>query len=82
MACGTSIGLLVVILVFTVAQPAAAYIDPGNTSMLVQFVVGGIAAGLVLGRRLLRGAVDRVTGLLRRVPADPPDPASSRRSDR
>ena len=82
MARRYSVALIVVILVFTAAQPAAAYIDPGNTSMVVQFVVGGIAAGLVLSRRLWRGAVDRATGLLRTVFPDPSDRASSRRSDR
>jgi hypothetical protein len=82
MARHLSLALVVVICIVTAAQPAAAYIDPGSTSMLVQFIVGGIAAGLVLSRRLVRGAVDRVTGLLRSASPDPSDPASSRRSDR
>jgi hypothetical protein len=62
----TSAALAVVILVFT-AAPAAAYIDPGSTSMLVQFVVGAVAAALVLGRRLLRGTAAHVTAALRGV---------------
>jgi hypothetical protein len=76
-----SVLILVVIFLVTSAQPAAAYIDPGNTSMAVQFVVGGVAAGLVLGRRLWRGTADRFTRLFRRTSPAPSDPVPHRRSD-
>lgn len=78
MARRHSVAVIVVILVLTAASPAAAYIDPGNTSMLVQLVVGSVAAGLVLSRRLWRGALDRLTGLFRSVSSS--DPAAGRRS--
>lgn len=77
-----SVALLVAILAVSAAQPAEAYIDPGNTSMLVQLVVGGVAAALVLSRRLFNGTAERVTRLFRSVSPDPSGPASRRRPDR
>ena len=67
----SSIALVVVILVLTGALPAEAYIDPGNTSMLVQLAVGGIAAVAVLARRLWQGLVQRFITALRRSPSGP-----------
>lgn len=63
-----SLAFVVVILLFAAAQPAQAYIDPGNTSMLVQLVVGGIAAVAVLGRRLWQGIVQRLAAIVRISP--------------
>ena len=77
----SSIGLVVVIVLLAGARPAQAYIDPGNTSVMVQLVVGGIAAFAVLSRRLWQGTVHRVSGIVREI-----FPASSgsvrRQSDR
>ena len=72
MGRSSSLAVIVVILLFAGAQPAQAYIDPGNTSMLVQLVVGGIAAAAVLGRRLWQGIVQRLAAAVRIAPA-PPD---------
>jgi hypothetical protein len=32
------------------AQPAHAYLDPGTGSIILQSLIGAVAAGLVLGR--------------------------------
>lgn len=43
-----------------------AYIDPGSTSLLLQWIVGGIAAGLILvanSWRRLSGAARHLIGL-------------------
>ncbi|MCI3953914.1 MAG: hypothetical protein K0R53_3414 [Burkholderiales bacterium] len=36
-----------------VAQPAHAYLDPGTGSIILQSLIGAVAAGLVLGRTYL-----------------------------
>ena len=36
--------LLIVILLLSMAQPAFAYLDPGTGSMLLQVILGGVAA--------------------------------------
>jgi hypothetical protein len=38
------------------AQPAYAYLDPGTGSIILQSVIGAIAAGLIIGR----GYFDRI----------------------
>jgi hypothetical protein len=55
----------VVILAFLYASavPLHAYIDPGSSSVLLQIIVGGVAAIIVLTRRLWTGAI-RTTGRL------------------
>jgi hypothetical protein len=63
----SSVGLVVVIVLLAGARPAQAYIDPGNTSMLVQLVVGGIAALAVLSRRLWQGTVMRLSAIVRAI---------------
>lgn len=73
-----SIVFIVAIVLCTSAHPAEAYIDPGNTSMLLQLVVGGIAAGLVLGRRIWLSTVQRLTGALRGKSGSSSDPPSTR----
>ena len=35
------------------AQPAYAYLDPGTGSIVLQSLIGAVAAGLVLGRSYL-----------------------------
>lgn len=35
------------------AQPAHAYLDPGTGSIVLQSLIGAVAAGLVLGRSYL-----------------------------
>lgn len=64
-----SFAFVVVILLFAGAQPAQAYIDPGNTSMLVQLVVGGIAALALLGRRVWQGIAQRLAAIVRLSPS-------------
>ena len=49
---------VIVALILFMETPAAAYIDPGSGSMLMQLVIGGAMAGLVLFRSGLRRAVD------------------------
>jgi hypothetical protein len=56
-------------LVFLVAAPAYAYIDPGTGSMLVQAALAIIAAALVAGR----SAWDRVKSLFSRRRNDAAD---------
>ena len=56
----TSASLAVV--VFLVATPAYAYIDPGSGSMLVQLLTGGVAGVLILLRLYWRRLKDRFRG--------------------
>ena len=42
--------LLAALAVVVTAGPAEAYVDPGAGSMLMQFLLGGLMAGLVLLR--------------------------------
>ncbi len=55
--CSLVLGLLICGL-FCFPLPAWAYLDPGTGSMILQGVIGGIAAAVVLGKlywhRLLR----------------------------
>ncbi len=58
---------LVVLVILFFERPAAAYLDPGSGSMLLQVLLGGFAAlGVVF--RLYWG---RVTELFSRKPHDP-----------
>jgi hypothetical protein len=46
----TAVLLLAVLVVLVAAGPAEAYVDPGAGSMLMQLLLGGVMAGLVLLR--------------------------------
>jgi hypothetical protein len=63
--------LTVTLLLVMLAGPAEAYVDPGTGSMLMQFLVGGIMAGLFL----LRSTWKRGRAWFHRRPADPADKA-------
>jgi hypothetical protein len=54
--------LLGIVLVIGVSQPAHAYLDPTNGSMLMQALMGGFAGLAVLGRLALRQVLDRMFG--------------------
>ena len=54
--------LMAVLLLVVLSGPAEAYIDPGTGGMLVQLLLGGIMAGVVLFRSGLR----RMAGWLQR----------------
>jgi hypothetical protein len=45
-----SIPLLTVVMVTVLSTPAEAYVDPGSGSMLVQLLLGGLMAALVMAR--------------------------------
>jgi hypothetical protein len=57
---------LVVFWLLLLVTPAEAYVDPGTGSMLMQLLVGGAMAGLVLFRSGLR----RMIGWFRRPSRD------------
>ena len=51
---------LIVLILLLVAQPAWAYLDPGTGSMLLQVILGGIAAvgvAIKLGWHKIRAAL-------------------------
>jgi len=56
-----SLGLLIAIFLISTARPAYAYIDPGGSSMLLQLIVGGLAAVLMLVRRIWQRTIAHVT---------------------
>ena len=58
----------IALLLLGASSNAAAYIDPGTGSMLVQSLLGAIVAALVFGRSIWR----RVKGFFARRAADPP----------
>jgi hypothetical protein len=57
----------------TMPSPAHAYIDPVTTSIVLQVLVGGVAAGLVAFRQFR----DRVLGFFRRAPKSLEDSSKS-----
>lgn len=61
--------LLAALVVFVTAGPAEAYVDPGAGSMLMQLLLGGVMAGLVL----LRSSWVRVRDWLQRRLTSSPD---------
>jgi hypothetical protein len=65
----TRVLLLAALMALVLAGPAEAYVDPGAGSMLMQLLLGGVMAGLVL----LRSSWERVRGWFQRRPAAPPD---------
>ena len=44
---------LAVSIAIATAQPAYAYLDPGTGSIILQSLIGAVAAGLVIGRHYL-----------------------------
>lgn len=42
--------LLAVSICIATAEPAYAYLDPGTGSIILQSVIGAVAAGLIIGR--------------------------------
>lgn len=56
-----SAAALLLIAVLTAEAPLHAYLDPGSTSLMIQGIVGGIAAGLVI----LKTYWHRITGMFR-----------------
>jgi hypothetical protein len=61
-----------VIVLASTTMPAHAYIDPVTTSIVLQVLVGAVAAGLVAIRQFR----DRVLGLFRRSEKPGPDKES------
>jgi hypothetical protein len=66
-----ALALLTAIVVTAAVEPAHAYIDPGTSSMVIQVIVGGLAAVLVMTRRLWEGTIQRVRRF-GRPPSPPP----------
>ena len=56
--------MILALLVLMAPRDAAAYIDPGAGSMILQILLGGIAGALVLGKRYYR----RLLAVFRRAP--------------
>lgn len=48
MSRSISAALLLCAACFALTQPAYAYLDPGTGSMILQGIIGGVAAGLFL----------------------------------
>jgi len=63
-ACPLHLAVSAGLFFVTMATPAHAYIDPVTASIVLQVLVGGIAAGLVAFRQFR----DRVLGFFRRAP--------------
>lgn len=63
--------LTAALLLFVLADQVEAYVDPGTGSMLMQLLLGGIMAVLVL----LRSSWERVCGWFHRRPTIPSDKA-------
>jgi len=57
---------LIAIAVICFDSPAAAYVDPGSSSMMLQMIVGGVAAIMVLTRQLWTAAAGRTTRFFQR----------------
>jgi hypothetical protein len=72
-----SLALFTAILLHATTQPAYAYIDPGTSSMVIQVIVGGLAAILVMTRRLWEGTIQRMRRF-GRPPAPPPEQETAR----
>jgi hypothetical protein len=53
------VALLIVVAVYATTLPALAYLDPGSTSMILQTIVGSVAAAIVLTRRFWAGTLHR-----------------------
>ena len=58
--------LLLALLVLMTPRDAAAYIDPGAGSMILQLLLGGVAGILVIGKLYYR----RLLAFFRRAPRD------------
>ncbi len=52
--------ILTVLTVFLLSRPAAAYIDPGTGSMMLQLLIGGIAGSLLILKIYYRRIVDKL----------------------
>jgi hypothetical protein len=62
----TRLGLITTLVVVGFVQPAEAYIDPGAGGMLMQLVLGSVAAGTVVLHAYWR----RIIGVFRRTRPD------------
>lgn len=82
MRFSVDVALLVAVAAYATTAPASAYLDPGSTSMLLQTIVGGVAAVLVLTRRLWAGTLHRARHLLGRGRTTPTNPAAPGESGR
>ena len=59
--------LLVVAALLAFEAPAAAYLDPGTGSMLLQALLGGVAAVGVIARLYWRRVTAAISGRLQRT---------------
>ena len=57
----------VVAALLVLERPAAAYLDPGTGSMLLQVLLGGVAAVGVVARLYWRRVTAAISGRLRRA---------------
>ena len=57
---------LVVVALLALERPAAAYLDPGAGSMLLQVLLGGVAAMGVIARLYWRRVTAAISGRLQR----------------
>jgi hypothetical protein len=65
--------VLIAIAVISFAPPAAAYVDPGSTSMMLQIIIGGVAAVMLVTRQLWTNAAGKTTRFFRRGTKPPHD---------
>lgn len=57
----------VVVALLVLERPAAAYLDPGTGSMLLQVLLGGVAAIGVIARLYWRRVTAAISGRLQRA---------------
>ena len=58
---------VVVVALLVLERPAAAYLDPGTGSMLLQVLLGGLAAVGVVARLYWRRVTAAINGRLQRA---------------
>ena len=58
--------LFVAVASLAIASPAAAYIDPGSGSMLLQIIIAGGIGVAIKFRRFFIAAFDRIMGSLKK----------------
>lgn len=58
---------VVVVALLVLERPAAAYLDPGTGSMLLQVLLGGVAAVGVVARLYWRRVTAAINGRLQRA---------------
>lgn len=59
--------VLLILSFFGLVKPAAAYIDPGAGSYLVQIAIGSLLAGAYVARKFWRSIISFTTAFLKKL---------------